>query len=209
MRSAPKIDSFFRPEEEHGRSRKNDIVPPMRDGHSEMRDVWFQNRLVVSNFDRQGLASVAVGCRNDRIGMQRCRNAVCVPNAIREVTPSVRVHRKCGRDSRKWRSHSNAGRIARLRNQQPLYVKTRERRTHLIFCYLGCLRDFNGAWNRSAIGSDAIDSELNFCVEFVRGHETNLISLKVLHRFFVFLGCGLGLERAEVPTFAGLSIFLS
>jgi hypothetical protein len=35
------------------------------------------------------------------------------------------------------------------------------------------------------------------------------ISLKVLHRFFVFLGCGLSFERAEIPAFPGLRIFLS
>ena len=36
-----------------------------------------------------------------------------------------------------------------------------------------------------------------------------LLPFEILHRFFVFLGGGFGLERAEVPTFPGLRIFLS
>ena len=36
-----------------------------------------------------------------------------------------------------------------------------------------------------------------------------LFPFEILHRFFVLLGRGFGLERAEVPTFPGLRIFLS
>ena len=41
VRFTPKIDSFFRPEEKHGRSRKNDVVSPMRCGHSKVREERF------------------------------------------------------------------------------------------------------------------------------------------------------------------------
>ena len=35
-----------------------------------------------------------------------------------------------------------------------------------------------------------------------------LLPFEILHRFFVFLGGGFGLEGAEVSTFASLGIFL-
>src|SRR5438105_14811364 len=57
---APLIDGLFRPEEEHRSSRKNEIVPPMRRRHSEMRNVRFQNRLTVFHFERQWFASVSI-----------------------------------------------------------------------------------------------------------------------------------------------------
>ena len=41
MRCAPLIDGFFRPEEEHGRSGKDEIVPPMGGGDGEVRDIRF------------------------------------------------------------------------------------------------------------------------------------------------------------------------
>ena len=50
-RFAPKIDSLFRPEEKHGRSGENDVVPPMRGGHREMRDVRSVDGLVVLYFE--------------------------------------------------------------------------------------------------------------------------------------------------------------
>jgi len=49
---APEIDGFFRPEEKHGRSGKNEVVPPMRRRNGEMRKVRFQNRLTVFHFER-------------------------------------------------------------------------------------------------------------------------------------------------------------
>jgi hypothetical protein len=51
MRRAPLIDSLFRPEEEHRRSGENEIVPPVRRRHREMRDVRFQDRLAILHFD--------------------------------------------------------------------------------------------------------------------------------------------------------------
>ena len=50
MRRAPPIDRLFRPEEEHGRSGKNQVVPPMSRRHREMRDVRFQDRLAILHF---------------------------------------------------------------------------------------------------------------------------------------------------------------
>ena len=35
---APKIDRIFRPEEQHGRSGENNVVPPERRGDSEVGD---------------------------------------------------------------------------------------------------------------------------------------------------------------------------
>src|SRR5262249_28365378 len=52
VRRAPLIDGLFRPEEEHGRSRENEIVPPMRGRYREMRDVRFQNRRAIFYFKR-------------------------------------------------------------------------------------------------------------------------------------------------------------
>jgi hypothetical protein len=52
MSFAPKIDSLFRPEEEHGRSRENDVVPPMRGGNGKMCDIRFRQRLSIFYFER-------------------------------------------------------------------------------------------------------------------------------------------------------------
>ncbi len=51
VRRAPLVDGLFRPEEQHGRSRENEIVPPMRCRHREMGNVRFQNRVTVSYFE--------------------------------------------------------------------------------------------------------------------------------------------------------------
>jgi hypothetical protein len=52
LRRAPLIDGLFRPEEAHGRSRENEIVPPIRRGHRKMRDVRLQDRPAVFHFQR-------------------------------------------------------------------------------------------------------------------------------------------------------------
>src|SRR5258707_12906235 len=82
VRRAPLIDGLFRPEEEHGSSGKNEIVPPMSRRHSEMRDVRFQNRLTVVHFERQRFASASIQSAATGIAMQRRCHAVAVPNAI-------------------------------------------------------------------------------------------------------------------------------
>src|SRR3989442_14280182 len=61
MRFAPMVDGLFRPEEEHGCSRKNDVVPPMSCRHGEVSDVRFNYRLTVFHFQRQRLAGKTVG----------------------------------------------------------------------------------------------------------------------------------------------------
>ena len=60
MRCAPLIDGFFRSEEKHGRSGKNEIVPPVRRRDREMREVGFQNRCTVFYFENQRLNGVTV-----------------------------------------------------------------------------------------------------------------------------------------------------
>lgn len=60
MRRAPLIDGLFRPEEEHGCSRENEIVPPMRGRHREMRNIGFQNGRAIFHFECQRFAGVAV-----------------------------------------------------------------------------------------------------------------------------------------------------
>jgi len=60
VRRAPLVDGLFRPEEQHGCSRKNEVVPPMRRRHGEMRDVRFQNRFTIFHFERQRFASVPI-----------------------------------------------------------------------------------------------------------------------------------------------------
>src|SRR5438874_12640188 len=89
VRGAPLIDGSFRPEEEHCRSCKNKIVPPMRGRHREMRDVRFQYRLTIFHFKRQWFASVTIRSMTDRIAMQRGRNAVGIPNTVRVILLSV------------------------------------------------------------------------------------------------------------------------
>ena len=51
MGGAPEIDGLFRPEEEHGRSGENEIVPPMRRRLGEVREIRFQNRLTILHFE--------------------------------------------------------------------------------------------------------------------------------------------------------------
>ena len=53
MGSAPLVDGLFRPEEEHGGSRENEVVSPMGGGNGEVRDVRFQNRRAILHFEGQ------------------------------------------------------------------------------------------------------------------------------------------------------------
>src|SRR3989442_9836372 len=85
MRFTPTVDGLFRPEEEHGCSRKNDVVPPMSCRHGEMRDVRFKFRLAVSYFQRQRLAGKTVGGGNHRVAVERGGNSERVPNTIRVI----------------------------------------------------------------------------------------------------------------------------
>src|SRR5207249_10231613 len=107
VRCAPLIDGLFRPEEEHGSSGKNEIVPPMRRRHGEMRDVRFQNWLTVFHFQRQRFASVSIRSAADRIAMQRRCNSVGVPNAIRVIVLAIAFNWEPRRHARKWWRHSN------------------------------------------------------------------------------------------------------
>ena len=56
MRFTPTIDRLFRPEEKHGRSRVNDIVPPARCGDREVSNVRLWNRAFAFDFKCQSLA---------------------------------------------------------------------------------------------------------------------------------------------------------
>ena len=120
VRRAPLIDGLFRPEEEHGSSRKNEIVPPMRRRHSEMRDVRFQNRLTVLHFERQRFAGVSIRSAANRIAMQRRRDSVGVPNAIRVIVLAIRFNWKPSWHARKWWCHSNSMRITGFRKEKTL-----------------------------------------------------------------------------------------
>src|SRR6266700_1497281 len=133
VRRAPLIDGLFRPEEEHGSSRKNEIVPPMSRRHSEMRDVRFQNRLTVFHFERQRLASVSIRSATDRVAMQRGCDSVGVPNAIRVIVLAIRFNWKPGRHARKWWRHSNSMRIAGFRKEKTLGMQAPESGENFIF----------------------------------------------------------------------------
>ena len=47
---APLINGLFRPEEEHGCSSENDVVPPMGRRHSKVGDIRFRDGPAVFNF---------------------------------------------------------------------------------------------------------------------------------------------------------------
>jgi hypothetical protein len=49
-RFAPEINRFFRPEEKHGRSGMNNVVPPMRCGNRKVCDVRSRDRLPTFDF---------------------------------------------------------------------------------------------------------------------------------------------------------------
>ena len=112
-----------------------------------MRDIRVKNRLVVFDFKRQRFAGMTIRCRNDRVGMQRGRNSVRVPNTIRVVTLAVSFDRKRGRDSRKRRRHPNTRRIARLRYEQSLGVKTSKSVEHVRFVDVDLARYLQGVRN--------------------------------------------------------------
>ena len=133
VRRAPLIDGLFRPEEEHGSSRKNEIVPPMRRRHSEMRDVRFQNRLAVFHFERQRFASVPIRSAANRIAMQRRCDSVGVPNAIRVIVLAIRFNWKPGRHARKWWRHSNSMWIAGFGKEKTLSMQAPEGGEHFVF----------------------------------------------------------------------------
>src|SRR5438093_73224 len=133
VRRAPLIDGLFRPEEEHGSSGKNEIVPPMSRRHSEMCDVRLQNRLAVFHFERQWFASLSIRSAANRIAMQRRCDSVGVPNAIRIIAPAIRFNWKPGRHARKRWRHSDSMRIAGFRKEKTLGMQVPERGENFLF----------------------------------------------------------------------------
>src|SRR5262245_58646794 len=127
LRLAPLIDGFFRPEEEHGRSGKNKIVPPMRRRDREMRDIRLPHRRTVFHFKSQRLAGMSIDCATDRIAVQGRSNTIGIPDAIRVIAPTLRFHWKRGRHTReRWR-HANTLLIAGFRKDQTLGMQATKR----------------------------------------------------------------------------------
>ena len=141
VRRAPLIDGLFRPEEEHGSSRKNEIVPPMRRRHCEMRDARFQNRLTVLHFERQRFAGVSIRSAANRIAMQRRRDSVGVPNAIRVIVLAIRFNWKPSWHARKWWRHSNSMRITGFRKEKTLRMQAPESGEDFVLFNINLTRD--------------------------------------------------------------------
>ena len=52
MRRAPLVNGLFRPEEEHGSSGEDDVVPPMRRWHGKVGNGQLLNRCAALYFER-------------------------------------------------------------------------------------------------------------------------------------------------------------
>lgn len=73
--TAPLLDCLFRPEEEHRRSSVDDVHPPTRGWHSKMREAIIWHGLPIFDLQLDRFATKTVFRIDDRILMQRRRNA--------------------------------------------------------------------------------------------------------------------------------------
>ena len=121
VRRAPLIDGLFRPEEEHGGSRKNEIVPPMRRWHSEMRDVRSQNRLAVFHLERQRFASVSIRRRPKR----NSRNSASHPLQLESWSARPKM--------------ANSMRIVGFRKEKTLGMQAPESGEDSVFFYVNLM----------------------------------------------------------------------
>src|SRR5258708_1359279 len=55
---------LFRPEEQHGRSSIEDVIPPMCRWHRKMDDAFFRDGLPIPHFQQHRLTTVSVRCFN-------------------------------------------------------------------------------------------------------------------------------------------------
>ena len=60
-RCAPLLHRIFRPEDQHGGSGINDVLPPARGGHGKVEDTRLRHGLPVFDFKRHRFAGVSVG----------------------------------------------------------------------------------------------------------------------------------------------------
>ena len=86
--AAPAVNVLFRPEEEHGLSIKDDVVPPSARGESKVDDA-IASRQAVANRQGHGVTAATAGGEHASVGVERRENAERVPDAVAKPTAAT------------------------------------------------------------------------------------------------------------------------
>ena len=96
---------LFRPEEVHGASREDDVVPPSRSGNEQVEQEFRSVDSSTAYLDRIGLVAVRARRLNPSIDTQRGADAERIPGAVGVPPASLRENSVRGRDGRERVRH--------------------------------------------------------------------------------------------------------
>ena len=88
---APFFNPFFRPEEKHGCSGKDEVIVPARESKWKVDKQFTVCNLAILYFQLNRFAALREHRVNDRIAMQSGGDAEHVPGAVGKVGLAVRV----------------------------------------------------------------------------------------------------------------------
>src|SRR5215813_817754 len=89
LRRAPLPNPFFRPEEEHGASGEDDVIPPLRRRHQAVEKPRRRFGPFEAHGQTQGLCGLLAPGVHPARSVERCRYAKGVPGAVGEVLLAV------------------------------------------------------------------------------------------------------------------------
>ena len=99
--AAPAVNVLFRPEEEHGLSIKDNVVPPAACRESEVDDA-VAGKHAVAHRQRHGVAAAAAGGEHASVGVERREDAERVPDAVAKPAAAEGL-------GDEWRGHGGEG----------------------------------------------------------------------------------------------------
>jgi len=104
---APPFDVLFRPEEEHGSSSEDDVVPPVGGRNGEMHDPICVREAASADRESDTLSTIRAGCYDSAILGDHSEDAEGVPDAIPPPMHEPRGNSKGCRHGRKRVGHED------------------------------------------------------------------------------------------------------
>jgi ankyrin repeat protein len=127
----PAVYLVFRPEEKHGLSIEDNVVPPAARWKREVNDAVAAH-YSIAHLQGQGVAASGEGGEHTSIGMECCEDTQRVPDAVAEPSPVADL---C--DERRRHSGERVGHqqfAARLKDQNVRVVHTAQGGTDVLHC---------------------------------------------------------------------------
>jgi hypothetical protein len=134
--AAPVVHMLFRPEQEHGTSREDDVLIPVAGGHRDMDHAFLLQKPSILYGKWHLEVTAGATCVDGRIFVQHGGDAERVPDAVAPPGAFANAHRKRGRDRRERCGAPELAIV--LQHEGVALAKTDERFAHLLPC--GCKR---------------------------------------------------------------------